>query len=466
MSHYKKRKESQIIPSPSREVSASTTVLTDDSYIVANGPASSGGGPGFVRQTDSIYWSLQADYARYASTAVIGTTGNNITMSCWINPLGATSGGFARPMFNMFENITDDLLEMYLTTTGQNVVYTVLVKKGVGAKQYSISPDADSNLWANFTFTYVQSTQTLRVYLNGIEDTTPTKTQDGSPGVFDDTGNKILEFAKKGNSGGLSHELSAAIWDGVLTPAEISAIYNAGDGGNFDLNFNNGNYGSSSNLIHWYRMGHQVAPDIFNDYALAGSFQHDLDSTNQIDGDIVVDAPGTSSAVTVTLPDNVTNNARQVTVQDKQGSAAGLDIIVAAAGTDDINGTATDTIGTSRGSKTYISDGTGTWRTIAENTDAAAPPSVTSEGITGTLLPSQEVVLATTGGITLTLPSAITEGSGKLFYVKDSGGNATANPITIDANGSETIDGSLTLQLTQNYDSVSLISDGANWFLI
>jgi hypothetical protein len=43
--------------------------------------------------------------------------------------------------------------------------------------------------------------------------------------------------------------------------------------------------------------------------------------------------------------------------------------------------------------------------------------------------------------------------------------DSTANAITIDATGSITIDGSLTITLSSQYDSVDLYCDGTNWYI-
>jgi len=43
--------------------------------------------------------------------------------------------------------------------------------------------------------------------------------------------------------------------------------------------------------------------------------------------------------------------------------------------------------------------------------------------------------------------------------------NAT-NAVTVDGNGSETIDGSTTLSITGLYDNASLVCDGSNWHIL
>jgi len=71
-----------------------------------------------------------------------------------------------------------------------------------------------------------------------------------------------------------------------------------------------------------------------------------------------------------------------------------------------------------------------------------------------------------TGAVTsLTLPTAQTL-EGRVIIIKDTGGNAGTNSITIDTEGSEKIDGEDTLVLDNDYDSYTLMSDGSNWFII
>ena len=70
---------------------------------------------------------------------------------------------------------------------------------------------------------------------------------------------------------------------------------------------------------------------------------------------------------------------------------------------------------------------------------------------------------ASTGALTITLPSALSA-EGRYFNIKKIDG--TANAVTVDADGSETIDGGVTASLASQYDSLSVISDGAEWFII
>jgi len=68
----------------------------------------------------------------------------------------------------------------------------------------------------------------------------------------------------------------------------------------------------------------------------------------------------------------------------------------------------------------------------------------------------------TTTAATVNLPAASTV-TGQLFVVKHV--NASANTVTLDANGSETIDGNLTLVLTA-YNSATVQSTGSAWVIL
>lgn len=67
------------------------------------------------------------------------------------------------------------------------------------------------------------------------------------------------------------------------------------------------------------------------------------------------------------------------------------------------------------------------------------------------------------GALTVNLPSAASA-AGKVFYIKKT--DASGNSVTIDASGGETIDGALTVALTTQYQSRTIVSDGTQWWII
>jgi hypothetical protein len=75
---------------------------------------------------------------------------------------------------------------------------------------------------------------------------------------------------------------------------------------------------------------------------------------------------------------------------------------------------------------------------------------------------------ATGGAITVTLPTAASAfdglGAGRIYTVKKV--DASANAVTLDGNGAETIDGAATAVLAAQWASVRVQSDGTNWVKI
>jgi len=66
----------------------------------------------------------------------------------------------------------------------------------------------------------------------------------------------------------------------------------------------------------------------------------------------------------------------------------------------------------------------------------------------------------------LTLPAASTLSSGQSFIIKDEGGAAATNSITVVCAGSDTIDGENTVVLDSSYASITIFTNGSNKYFI
>jgi hypothetical protein len=86
-------------------------------------------------------------------------------------------------------------------------------------------------------------------------------------------------------------------------------------------------------------------------------------------------------------------------------------------------------------------------------------------GVTGTIT-TEDTMLVTTGGVTITLPDASTVGSGSVVYIKDRDGSASGDPITVDTQSAQTIDGLSSLLMDTDHESVTFLSDGSNWSVL
>ena len=110
----------------------------------------------------------------------------------------------------------------------------------------------------------------------------------------------------------------------------------------------------------------------------------------------------------------------------------------------------------------------GDWEATAQSGGGGSAPSVTvsSPSTDQTLsAPSgieEAYIYTPSANITVNLVAAATCGSGFKYQIK----NRSTNTITIDPNGSETIDGSSTFALSTQNASVTLLTDGSNWFII
>jgi hypothetical protein len=97
-------------------------------------------------------------------------------------------------------------------------------------------------------------------------------------------------------------------------------------------------------------------------------------------------------------------------------------------------------------------------------TEAKRSRSVVTDSTTSTLASTDDVSLvnATGGAVTITLTGVAT--SGKRLTIKKT--DSTANTVTIQRDGSSTIDGATTKILYSQYESITIISDGTNWHII
>jgi len=83
----------------------------------------------------------------------------------------------------------------------------------------------------------------------------------------------------------------------------------------------------------------------------------------------------------------------------------------------------------------------------------------TEKTATYTITLFDDIINCTANTFTATLPTAV--GTGKIYTIKNTG----AGTITLDGDGSETIDGSTTQSLSQ-WDTVKVKSDGSNWIIL
>ncbi len=70
-----------------------------------------------------------------------------------------------------------------------------------------------------------------------------------------------------------------------------------------------------------------------------------------------------------------------------------------------------------------------------------------------------KLINATSGAVTVTLPTAVSNAASFIIKKTDS----STNKVTIDAYSTETIDGGTTYGLNDKYNYVEIVSNGTNW---
>ena len=67
--------------------------------------------------------------------------------------------------------------------------------------------------------------------------------------------------------------------------------------------------------------------------------------------------------------------------------------------------------------------------------------------------------------VTITLPEGAAVSSGKILLIKDEGGNAGTNNITVDTSDGATIDGASSVILNSDYAAINIYYNGSGWHI-
>lgn len=123
----------------------------------------------------------------------------------------------------------------------------------------------------------------------------------------------------------------------------------------------------------------------------------------------------------------------------------------------------------------YVSGGGTAVQLTSGGSIVATPSAVTSMDYTPItsntiILPTDTYVVlgvSTAAPRTITLPSAALVSAGRIYMIKDLTGNAETNNITLLPDGSDSIDGTVSVTLNSNYGSLYVITDGVDrWMII
>jgi len=101
---------------------------------------------------------------------------------------------------------------------------------------------------------------------------------------------------------------------------------------------------------------------------------------------------------------------------------------------------------------------------MAQSTGAEVKP-ITTKTANYTLTSTDYTILvdATSGNLTMTLPSA-SSSTGRIYNIKKI--DASANTVTLQANGAELIDGTNTKVISMQWSNINIQSNGTSWYIL
>lgn len=103
---------------------------------------------------------------------------------------------------------------------------------------------------------------------------------------------------------------------------------------------------------------------------------------------------------------------------------------------------------------------------IALDNIGVLPPFSTRTVSTNTALISSDYLVlvdASSAGITISLPPVASKAGSQVVVKKI---DSSVNTVTVDGDGSDTLDGAATQSLTNQYDSITVASDGTQWWIV
>lgn len=178
--------------------------------------------------------------------------------------------------------------------------------------------------------------------------------------------------------------------------------------------------------------------------------------------DEFIDCNANSASFTVTLPTAVGISGKAYIFKKSDSSVN--TVTIDGSGSETIDGSTTKVLYKQYDTIVIVSNGAD-WNVVSTNDNYM---SYIAKTATYTAVVGDDLISCDSSGaaLTINLPTAVGI-TGKSFTIRKSDSTfATANAITVDASGSETIDGATTTTLNTQYESITIVSDGANWVIV
>lgn len=235
-------------------------------------------------QTKSIAFGGTDEYASRADAAAHDLS-TNISVSLWVKGSNNSSGGLVNKGDYGANNIA-----YYCTQDGNDPTKMGIVLSSTGQSDlyWRTSVTVFDGAWHHVAWTFVSGTPgTLKLYVDGAEDTNPTKVNTSTPNSLRNS-SIGLHLGALMNSGSranfyIGRMCSVSIWSATLSAAEITELYNTGKTSNVAL------HSQYANCVSWYQCGDGDTIGADGIVDTKGALH--LSPSNMEAGDIVSDAP-------------------------------------------------------------------------------------------------------------------------------------------------------------------------------
>jgi hypothetical protein len=184
------------------------------------------------------------DYVQVADHSSLDIT-NELTIASWVNPDSYDGTILAKRDFSGGERTN---YHSWVDASGY-IDFEFNYNNSAKGAATSVAT-IPTNSWSHVAITYDQ--QNIKIYINGVLNKTEQETDDLTPNnnvlsigrVIRESNSNFQEF-----DGNLDE---VSIWNEAITAAEITALYNSGNG--LSAASNSGDYTSSANLQGYWKM--------------------------------------------------------------------------------------------------------------------------------------------------------------------------------------------------------------------